>query len=99
MSGDKDNETQVETILLVDDDSLVRESISLFLDAKGYSVLEAENGQEALAVLKTAPRVVSGNDKSDLPLEGVAAYIKKPINPDRLIEIIDRHRFRVVRTD
>jgi len=34
MSGDKDNETQVETILVVDDDSLVRESISLFLDAK-----------------------------------------------------------------
>jgi CheY-like chemotaxis protein len=134
MSADKDNETQVETILVVDDDSLVRESISLFLDAKGYSVLVAENGQEALAVLKTAPRfpclvmldllmpildgqqfltqraqdpvlrdipviVVSGNDKSDLPLEGVAAYIKKPINPDRLIEIIDRHRFRVVHTD
>ena len=134
MSGDKDNETQVETILVVDDDSLVRESISLFLDAKGYSVLEAENGQEALEVLKTAPRfpclvmldllmpildgqqfltqrgqdpvlrdipviVVSGNDKSDLPLEGVAAYLKKPINPDHLIEIIDRHRFRVARTD
>jgi hypothetical protein len=43
--------------------------------------------------------VVSGNDKSDLPFEGVAAYLKKPINPDRLIEIIDRHPFRVVRTN
>ncbi len=56
MPGHKDNQTQVETILVVDDDSLLRESISLFLDANSYCVLEAENGQAALEVLKTAPR-------------------------------------------
>jgi CheY-like chemotaxis protein len=101
------------------------ESMSLFLDAKGYSILEAENGQEALEVLKRAPRfpclvvldlfmpvldgrgflkhraqdpflrdipvvVISGNDKSDLPLEGVAAYLSKPVKPDRLVEILDQ---------
>jgi len=39
-------------VLLVDDDPLGRESLSELLDAKGYSVLEAENGQTALEVLK-----------------------------------------------
>jgi CheY-like chemotaxis protein len=33
---------QVETIFVVDDDPEVRQSMSLFLDAKGYSVVEAE---------------------------------------------------------
>jgi two-component system, chemotaxis family, chemotaxis protein CheY len=118
------NQTQLEAILVVDDDPEVRESMSLFLDAKGYSVLEAKNGQEALEVLKRAPRfpclvvldlfmpvldgqgflehraqdpflrvipviVISGNDKSDVPLEDVAAYLSKPVKPDRLVEILD----------
>ena len=42
-------------MLLVDDDPLGRESLSELLDAKGYSVLEAENGQTALEVLKKTP--------------------------------------------
>ena len=55
----------VETILVVDDDPEVRQSMSLFLDAKGYSVVEAE--------------------------KGIAAYLRKPVKPDRLGEIIDQH--------
>lgn len=117
------NQRALETILVVDDDPDVRESMSRFLDAKGYSVLNAANGQEALEVLKKVPRfprlvvldlfmpvldgreflrqraqdpvrrdipvvVVSGNDKSDVPLEGVVAYLTKPINPGRLVEVI-----------
>jgi CheY-like chemotaxis protein len=116
----------VETILVVDDDPEVRQSMSLFLDAKGYSVVEAENGQQALELLKRVPRfpclvlldlfmpildgreflkrraqdpvlrdipvvVVSGNDKADVPLQGIAAYLRKPVKPDRLGEIIDQH--------
>jgi CheY-like chemotaxis protein len=47
--------TDEKIVLLVDDDPLGRESLSELLDAKGYSVLEAENGQTALEVLKKTP--------------------------------------------
>src|ERR1700689_99389 len=43
-------------VLVVDDDRHVRESLSDLLAAEGYSVLEAENGQTALAVMKGAPQ-------------------------------------------
>jgi CheY-like chemotaxis protein len=120
------NPPQVKTILVVDDDPEERESMSFFLDAKGYSVVEGENGQEALEVLKRIRRfpclvvldlfmpvlngreflkrlaqdpvlrdipviVVSGNDNFDVPLEGVAAYLRKPVKPDRLVEIVDQY--------
>ena len=39
-----------ETILLVDDDDFVRVSAARALRSKGYAVLEAEDGSEALAV-------------------------------------------------
>jgi CheY-like chemotaxis protein len=52
----KNISTKKKVVLLVDDDTLVREAISKLLGASGYSVLQAENGQEALAVLKKTPR-------------------------------------------
>jgi CheY-like chemotaxis protein len=45
-----------ESVLLVDDDPYIRETLSELLDANGYEVLEAENGQIALDVLKNTPR-------------------------------------------
>ncbi len=45
-----------EAVLLVDDDPDIRESLSELLDANGYEVLQAENGQIALEVLKKSPR-------------------------------------------
>ena len=44
------------TVLVVDDDPFVRESLSELLDHKGYSVLQAENGRKALDLLKEVPR-------------------------------------------
>jgi CheY-like chemotaxis protein len=111
-------------VLVVDDDSSARESMAEILDAKGYCVLQAENGQRALDVLKKTPHspclvlldlampvmggreflkrraqdpillripvvVVSGNTISDEPLEGIAAYLGKPVSIDHLIDIID----------
>src|ERR1700730_7062656 len=113
-------------VLVVDDEPSIRESLSELLDARGYSVLQAENGQKALYVLTKMPRlpclvvldlampvmdgraflkvraldpvlrdipvvVVSGNMQSEAPLEGIDAYLRKPVKVDRLIAIIGQH--------
>jgi CheY-like chemotaxis protein len=51
----KGKEENGRLVLLVDDDRSVRESLSDLLAVEGYSVLEAENGSTALALLKSAP--------------------------------------------
>ncbi|HEX9660246.1 MAG TPA: response regulator transcription factor [Rhodothermales bacterium] len=43
---------KVESILLVDDDDLFRETLIQNLEDDGYEVRQARNGEEALAVLK-----------------------------------------------
>jgi CheY-like chemotaxis protein len=43
-------EGQGETILLVEDDDALRESIFTYLNLHGYKVLEASNGAEALSI-------------------------------------------------
>lgn len=40
------------TILLVEDDSLLRKSLSRFISQRGYIALEAENGYEAMKVFR-----------------------------------------------
>lgn len=42
-----------ETILLVEDEDLVRSLLSRLLDACGYKVLEASDGQSALALFES----------------------------------------------
>jgi CheY-like chemotaxis protein len=115
-----------ETILVVDDDPEIRESLSELLDHKGYWVLQAENGRRALDVLKEVPArtpcivvldlampvldghqflkyraedprlrhipvvVVSGNPRPLPALEGIEAYLQKPLEPELLLEIIRR---------
>jgi CheY-like chemotaxis protein len=118
--------TEGDIVLVVDDDPFVRESLSELLDAKGYSVLLAENGQKAIEMLKKTPRVpclvvldlampvmdgrgflkeraedpalrdipvvvVSGSMQSGEPIEGIDAFLRKPVTVDRLLEIIDQH--------
>lgn len=39
-------------ILVVEDDALLRRSVSRFISQRGYNVLEAENGYEALKIFK-----------------------------------------------
>ena len=43
-----------KTILIVEDDSDVRESLAVFLEGEGYSVVEAEHGKEALRCLRSS---------------------------------------------
>jgi CheY-like chemotaxis protein len=40
-------------ILLVDDDEGIRDALTSLLDMEGYSVMTAEDGEQALEILKT----------------------------------------------
>ena len=40
-----------QSILIIEDDESIRETLKLFLEIEGYSVLTAENGKEALNML------------------------------------------------
>lgn len=47
------------TILVVDDDPVVRTALLQFLDEDGYRAVGAENGREALALVESeAPRLI-----------------------------------------
>ncbi len=47
----------VPTVLLVDDDELVRETVAGILTDRGYGVLKAEHGREALSVLSRTAEI------------------------------------------
>lgn len=40
------------TILIIEDDQAIRETLKMFLEIEGYMVCAAANGQEAIALLK-----------------------------------------------
>ncbi|MEW6349338.1 MAG: response regulator [Thermodesulfobacteriota bacterium] len=48
-----------ETILLVDDDELIRQLGSRILQRGGYAVIEASNGKEALDVYRSRGKEIS----------------------------------------
>ena len=120
------NSSDEKLVLVVDDDTSVRESMSELLNPKGYLVLQADNGQTALDLLKKTPHfpclivldlampvmdgrrflelraqdpflrdipvvVVSGNQPASQPIEGIDGYLRKPVNVDRLIDVIEQH--------
>ena len=112
------------SILIVEDDANIRETINIILQQKGYSTDTAKNGQEAieksktkyfnLALLdiklpdmestkllttmhETSPKMVkimiTGYPSLENAVEalnmGADAYIMKPVNPDKLLALIE----------
>jgi two-component system nitrogen regulation response regulator NtrX len=45
--------SNANTILIVEDDGPIRESLRVILEMEGYSILEAENGHQALEILQS----------------------------------------------
>ena len=63
-----------DTILLVEDELLVRMAIGQHLEDCGYSVLQASNAQEALAVISRHPEidVLFTDVRMPGPMDGLA---------------------------
>jgi CheY-like chemotaxis protein len=49
--------TGTEIVLVVDDDQIVRATVASMLEDFGYTVLLAQNGSEALAILESGTKV------------------------------------------
>ncbi len=105
-SEDRQLPRGTETVLLVDDTSVVRESTSRLLKEQGYVPLEASNGEEALSLARrlaaTHPETkvlyFSGYPDEDIARHGVSAnevpVMLKPLTPDTLAhkirEVLDQ---------
>jgi CheY-like chemotaxis protein len=118
--------SEKKLVLVVDDDPDSRDSMAQLLELRGYSAVEANNGQNALEILKTMPHfpclilldltmpimdgheflrqrardpilsdisvvVVSGSLQSGATLEGVEAYLCKPVNIARLVRVVEQY--------
>jgi CheY-like chemotaxis protein len=62
-----------ETLLLVEDETAVRESVRRLLEGHGYTVIEAQNGLDALQLFDSNPR---GIDLvlTDITMPGMGGY-------------------------
>lgn len=60
MSSESDSKgcpsTGIKSILVVEDEPIIRENIQMLLELEGYPVYTAENGEVGLAILRKLPR-------------------------------------------
>ena len=66
-------------LLVADDEEMIREAVASYLESQGYQVFRAENGEEALNILKREPisLVILDLMLPDLPGEEVCVWIRK----------------------
>lgn len=66
-------------MLVADDEEMIREAVASYLESQGYQVFRAENGEEALNILKREPisLVILDLMLPDLPGEEVCVRIRK----------------------
>ena len=66
-------------LLVADDEEMIREAVASYLESQGYRVFRAENGEEALNILKREPisLVILDLMLPDLPGEEVCVRIRK----------------------
>ena len=116
-----------KTIVLIEDDDGIRETMAALLEDEGYHVVQAANGEEGLARLREAcdpclvlldlwmpvmngwqllealqedealravPVVVISAAGDLPPPDGAAAFLRKPIRLETLLESVDQFRLR-----
>jgi len=82
---DIEHEAESRTILLVEDEKIVRESLAHALGVYGYEIIEAVNGKEALEIYKERYKEIDMmiTDIVMPVMNGISAYNEmKKINPD-----------------
>ncbi|MBU3108758.1 response regulator transcription factor [Clostridium gasigenes] len=75
-----------ERILIVDDEKEIRDLIEIYLKSEGYKTIKAENGEEALDILKTEEVDLIVLDIMMPKLNGIEACLK--IREEREMPII-----------
>jgi DNA-binding response OmpR family regulator len=78
------------TVLVADDHEVNRKLLRTLLSAEGYEVVEAANGNEALAVLKSATKPVVGLIDWEMPqVEGIEVCREtRALNPETPLFLI-----------
>ena len=68
-----------KTVLVVDDEAMIRESVSAYITKQGYHVITADNGREALEIFqkKTILFVILDLMLPGMPGEEVCQAIRK----------------------
>jgi CheY-like chemotaxis protein len=74
------------TIMVVDDDDDIRQMMRVLLEEDGYSVLEAENGQQAIDIARSASPDLILMDLSMPVLDGLTAT-RRMREIDRVSEV------------
>jgi len=64
------------TILLIEDDAAVRESLALLLDTRGFRVLTAENGQRGLTIFRQQSPSVGVTDIMMPEQDGIGTMLQ-----------------------
>jgi CheY-like chemotaxis protein len=116
-----------KSIVLIEDDEGIRETMAALLEEEGYHVVQAANGQEGLSrirevvdpclvlldlwmpvmngwqmlaalqrepSLQHVPVVVISAAGDSRPPDGAAAFLRKPIRLETLLESVESHRLR-----
>jgi CheY-like chemotaxis protein len=66
-SLDADGEFWLRTVLLVEDDALVRLAVAMFLEDEGFIVTEAQSADEAVRILETRKDIENLVTDIDMP--------------------------------
>lgn len=71
--------TDLKNILVVDDERMIREAVSSYLEKQGYCVFTAETGQEAIQIFdrETISFVILDLMLPDMPGEEICAIIRR----------------------
>lgn len=72
-----------QNVLLIDDDKSLREVISILLTDEGYNVIQAENGQDALEILKKL-------NKEELPSCMILDLMMPIMDGNQFLEVLER---------
>jgi CheY-like chemotaxis protein len=72
-----------QNVLLIDDDQSLREVVSILLTDEGFRVTQAENGEEALKLLK-------GMSKEELPSCLILDVMMPVMSGDELLERLEK---------